>query len=78
MTQVPSLEETTDLMQEALQPTTVLPVLEANVLAASLADDETKIHRVVAPSLPVTPIPENPTEPPPAWLTHQNEGRHES
>jgi len=65
----PPMEETTDLMEEALQPTTALPISEAAALAASMIEPG-----AVSPSLPLTPNLGQPTEPPPAWLPRIGDG----
>jgi len=65
----PPMEETTDLMEEALQPTTALPISEAAALAATMFSAS-----AVAPSLPLTPNIGAPTEPPPAWLPRSGDG----
>ena len=64
-------EETTDIVDEALQPTTALPISEAAALAASMAPNEAG---AVSPSLPLTPSVGQPTEPPPAWLPRAGNG----
>ena len=68
----PPFEETIDLIAESLQPTTALPISEAAALAATRtpeADDG-----AVASTEPVTPVVEQPTEPPPAWLPRFRRG----
>ena len=58
-------DDAVDLVEEAFQPTTMLPISEAAALAASMAQAG---QSGVAQTLPVTPNVDQPTEPPPAWL----------